>query len=274
MSEAHFFYFNGTLRQNDRPFVHSLSSATLYGKGVFTTVAIHERSPFLWPKHWRRLCGNAERLGINISDHRESSIRSSLKDLVAVSEVVNGRARVTFLDESASLIWPFKAERKTSLLITTANLRPIPETFRLSLSPHRVNSTSPLKGIKSCNYLDNILALDEAQHRGFHEAVRLNERGEVTSACMANIFWLRDGQLFTPDLSTGCLPGTTREFILENLDCLEVRESIESLYEADAIFLTSAGLGVVSVSGFEIRELSHVEHPISELVGLGQKRVT
>lgn len=263
---AHFFYFNGTLRQNDRPFVHTLSSATLYGKGVFTTVAIHDRSPFLWDKHWKRLCSNAERLGIGLSEYQESRVRRSLKELLAVSEVINGRVRVTFLDESASLIWPFRAERKTSLLITAAGLRPVPETFRLTTSPYSVNSTSPLAGIKSCNYLDNILALDEAQHRGFHEAIRLNERGEVTSACMANIFWLRDDQLFTPDLATGCLPGTTREYILENLDCSEVKEPAESLHAADAIFVTSSGLGVVSVAEFENRTLQQVEHPIGELL--------
>jgi branched-chain amino acid aminotransferase len=263
---AHFFYFNGTLRQNDRPFVHTLSSATLYGKGVFTTVAIHDRSPFLWDKHWRRLCSNAERLGINITEHRETSIRSSLKELIAVSEVVTGRARITFLDESASLIWPFKAERKTSLLITTAGLRTVPPTPRLTISPHKINSTSPLVGIKSCNYLDNILAYDEAQHRGFDEAVRVNERGEVTSACMANIFWLRDGQLFTPDLSTGCLPGTTREFVLENLECSEVKEPIDSLKEADAIFLTSAGLGVAAAGEFAKRGLTPIQHPVLELI--------
>ena len=263
---AHFFYFNGTLRQNDRPFVHTLSSATLYGKGVFTTVAIHDRSPFLWDKHWKRLCSNAERLGIEISEYQESRVQRSLKELLAVSEVINGRVRVTFLDESASLIWPFRAERKTSLLITAAGLRPVPEAFRLTTSPYSVNSTSPLAGIKSCNYLDNILALDEAQHRSFHEAVRLNERGQVTSACMANIFWLRDRQLFTPNLATGCLPGTTREYILENLSCSEVKDPVESLRGADAIFLTSAGLGVTAVAEFENRTLQHVEHPIRELL--------
>ena len=267
---AHFFYFNGTLRQNDRPFVHTLSSATLYGKGVFTTVAIHDRSPFLWDKHWKRLCSNAERLGIAISEYQETRVKRSLKELLAVSEVINGRVRVTFLDESASLIWPFRAERKTSLLITAAGLRPVPGAFRLAASPHSINSTSPLAGIKSCNYLENILALDEAQHSGFQEAVRLNERGEVTSACMANIFWLREGQLFTPDLATGCLPGTTREYILENLDCSEVKESIESLQGADAIFLTSSGLGVVSVAEFESRAMQYVDHPILELLGNDQ----
>lgn len=266
---AHFFYFNGTLRQNDRPFVHTLSSATLYGKGVFTTVAIHDRSPFLWDKHWKRLCSNAERLGIDISEHHESRVRSSLKELVAVSEVVNGRARVTFLDESASLIWPFRAERKTSLLITAAGLRPKPEAFRLAISLHAVNSTSPLAGMKTCNYLENILAFDEAQRSGFHEAVRLNERGEITSACMANLFWLHDGQLFTPDLSTGCFPGTTREFVMENLECLEVKEKVGSLHAADAIFLSSAGLGIVGVTSLGSKDLPPVEHPIRELLDFG-----
>ena len=62
------------------------------------------------------------------------------------------------------------------------------------------------------------MALENAKAKGFDEAIRLNERGEVASACMANVFWIKDKKLFTPDLETGCLAGTTREFIIETAE--------------------------------------------------------
>src|SRR5205085_8323098 len=136
-------------------------------------------------------------------------------------------------------------------LIMTADLSPPQSPIRLALSPHRLNSTSPLAGIKSCNYLENLFTLEEARARGFHEAVRLNERGEVASGCMSNIFWLTEKKLYTPELSTGCLPGTTREFVLENLECKEVSAGIDVLMDAESVFLTSAGLGIVKVSEIE-----------------------
>ncbi len=109
-------------------------------------------------------------------------------------------------------------------------------------------------------------SLDEAKARGFHEAIRLNECGFVTSACMANVFWVKGGELFTPGLAMGCLAGTTRDFVFENIDCREVEVGIEALKDADAIFLTSAGIGVVQVAEFEGRRLEKVDHPILHLL--------
>jgi branched-subunit amino acid aminotransferase/4-amino-4-deoxychorismate lyase len=110
------------------------------------------------------------------------------------------------------------------------------------------------------------MSLEAAKARGFHEAIRINERGQVTSACMANVFWLKDEQLFTPAISTGCLPGTTREFVMENLQVNEVEAGIDGLKSADAIFLTSAGLGVVGVDEFDGRAMKRVEHDLLDLV--------
>jgi branched-subunit amino acid aminotransferase/4-amino-4-deoxychorismate lyase len=83
---------------------------------------------------------------------------------------------------------------------------------------------------------------------------------------MANVFWLRGDQLFTPSLATGCLPGTTREFVMENTAVTEVDVGTDELREADAIFLTSAGLGVVAVDEFRGRAIGNVEHAILELI--------
>ena len=110
------------------------------------------------------------------------------------------------------------------------------------------------------------MSYEEARGRGFGEALRLNERGHVASACMANVFWEKDGKLFTPSLSTGCLPGTTREFVLENFECEEVESGIEVLNSADRIFLTSAGLGVAAAAEFDARELDTSDHPLLGLI--------
>jgi branched-chain amino acid aminotransferase len=233
----------------------SINSAfRLYGKGVFTTISISDGQPFLWEKHWRRLTENTAKLGIDISQFSEAATLNSLKPKLA--DLSEGRARIAFLDGSTSSIWPSEGGGKTELQIIVGEPRIIPEHFKLTISPHRVNTTSPLTGIKSCNYLDHLLAHEEAASRGFDEAVRVNERGEITSGCMSNIFWRSGGKLFTPSLATGCLAGTTREHILETVECEEIETSIEVLKKAEQIFLTSAGLGMVAVVDHDGRALA------------------
>ncbi len=241
--------FNYQISRASETNLSAISSATFYGKGVFTTVAIYNCKPFLWKKHWRRVCENTSRLRIDLAEFSEANVHDSLSKLIAENNVIDGRSRLTFFDESAKGIWQIENNKKTSLLITTTDFRQV-EKLSLTVSPYRINSTSPLANIKSCNYLENLLTLAEAKKRGFDEAIRLNEKGEIASACMANIFWLKDEKIYTPSLQTGCLAGTTREFLLENYAVFEVEESPEKLKEAEGIFLTSAGIGVREVENF------------------------
>ena len=254
--------FNGQICSAADARIDSISGAALYGNGIFTTIAIMRSEPFVWDKHWRRLNDNCDRVGLDLGRFTERELLDSLAVLIARNDVRDGRARITIFDEAASAFWTHETQKRTSVLIITANRRPVSRPFRLGISPHRTNSTSPLSGIKSCNYLDKHLARSEASGRGFNEAVQLNERNEVASACMANLFWTKESKLFTPSLNTGCLAGTTREYVIESLECLEIEGGIEELESADDIFLTSAGVGILQVDEFNGRLLELNRHSI------------
>lgn len=242
-----------------------VATSTLYGKGVFTTIAFHDGNPLLWDKHWSRLTRNAAVVGVDLFGFTEDQVLMILKKEIAAAGVRVARARITFLDQRPGDIWPTVTEQNTTMSIVVGERRPSPATFSLTASPYRVNTYSPLAGVKSCNYLENLMGIEEARDRGFHEAIRINERGEITGGCMSNIFWLKYGKLFTPHLATGCLAGTTREYILENLPCEETREPIDTLVNAESVFLTSAGLGIVRVSDLDGRTFNEIDHPISKL---------
>lgn len=246
--------------------IGALAAAALYGKGIFTTIAIYNGRPFLWEKHWRRLADNSEKLGLDISEISSESVQTSLQDLIEANMLDTGRARITLFDERSTDIWPSKTGRTTSILISTGNIREYSDEVRLTISPFPINSASPLVGIKSCNYLENLAAFDDARNRGFQEAVRLNERGEVASACVANLFWLRNGRLFTPSLVTGCLAGTTREFILENLECEEVKVGEIELHSAEAVFICSAGVGIAQATSLGDKGFEPGDHEVLHLL--------
>jgi branched-subunit amino acid aminotransferase/4-amino-4-deoxychorismate lyase len=260
-----FVSFNHQIISAENSFLPSISPAAFYGKGVFTTVAIYNSKPFLWQKHWQRLLENTKKINVDLSKLSEQTVEKSLSEIIAANKITNGRARLTFFDESSVSNWQTEQKKRTSFLINTADFREIPKPLRLTVSTFRTNSTSPLSGVKSCNYLENILALEEARAKGFDEAVRINERDDIVSACMANIFWLKDGEIFTPNLNTGCLAGTTREFVLENYSVFEKQANLNELADADAIFLTSAGIGIIQIVEFQGKKFSVELHQLTKI---------
>ncbi len=238
-----------------------LTGATLYGRGVFTTLAVYRGQPFLWDQHWARLLAHAGQAGVSHQEFTEAAVREALGQLIEANQCEEGRARVTLLSRAARGVWDSgqskRGEKETDLLIMTGDARPTSAAgLTLTLSPYRVNSLAPLAGVKSLNYLEHLLSWEEARARDFDEAVRLNEQGEVVSATMANLFWAREGTLYTPALSTGALAGTTRARVIELVAELAVPHvegvfDLAHLGDADEIFLTSAGLGVAMVTSFD-----------------------
>src|SRR3569832_351934 len=257
-------YLNKTMVEATKARGAPVSSAMLYGRGVFTTVAIYNSQPFLWSKHWQRLTTHAKRLDVDFTGCNEKNVGDALQKLISVNQVKEGRARVIMLARHGRDIWKMKVPgaKKTDLLIMTGDpQKPGPAGLSLAVSPYRVNTSSPLSGIKSLNYLDHVLAWVEAQSRDVDEAVVLNERGEIVSATTANLFWARNGTLHTPALSTGALAGITRECVIELankrfIPLLEGNYEMQDLTEADEIFLTSTSFGVAPVTTFDFRRYS------------------
>jgi aminodeoxychorismate lyase len=257
-------YLNKVMLEATKARVAPVSSAMLYGRGVFTTVAIYNSKPFLWPKHWQRLEDHAKRLKVDCGGMTERSVGEAVTKLVAVNQVRNGRARVILLARSGRDAWKPRKEdaRKTDLLIMTSEPQKVSSAgMSLAVSPFRFNTFSPLVGIRSLNYLEQVLSWEEAQARDFDEAVMLNERGEIVSAAMANIFWVKDGTLHTPTLNTGAIAGITRGAVIElagkqYIPMIEGVYELGDLVEADEIFLTSASLGVAFVNTFDFRQYS------------------
>ncbi len=253
----------------------AFSENTFYGRGVFTTIAINGGQAFQWQAHWARLVEHAARIHVVTDEWTEDGTREQLETLLDANKVERGRARVMLLARSTPRTVPGlwrtasgEDERHTDLLIATAARRsnasenPLTTTetqgLALTVSPYRLNTLSPLAGLKTTNYLDHLLAWEEARARDFDEAVMLNERGEVTSATLANLFWTRDGTLYTPTLACAAMAGTTRLCVMRlaaalSIPVVEGTFELAHLTEADEIFLTSTGRGIALITTFDFR---------------------
>ena len=250
---------NGRLIEAERARLPLTSSAHLHGRGIFTTLAVHAGQPFQWHLHWARLTTQAALVGVDSSRFTSDEVHADLLRLVEANKVSEGRARLTLIDRARRGLWKMETadDAPSDMLIMTGEARaPQHGTLALSVSPYRVNTLSPLAGLKTVNYLEQILAWEEARARDFDEAVRLNERGEVVSGAMANIFWVKGGRIHTPSLSTGALDGTTRACVADlarelSYPLVEGVYDLHELGEAEEIFLTSAGLGICAVTAFD-----------------------
>ena len=252
---------NGRLLEAAKARLPALTAAVIHGRGVFTVVSIHGGRAFLWPQHWARLVAHAERAGVRLPEFDAATVERDLARLLEANDVERGLARVMLLARATRGVWRVTATGdepiETDLLLATADAPPISDDgLTLTLSPYRVNTHAPLTGIKSVSYLEQVLAREEARGRDFDEAVRLNERGEIVSATMANIFWMTKGTAHTPALSTGALAGTTRACLLElaaelSIPVVEGVYDLAHLSDADEIFLASASFGVGLVTTYD-----------------------
>ena len=79
-----------------------------------------------------------------------------------------------------------------------------------------INSNAPLSGVKSISYGASMLAVRQAQSRGYTDGVYLNQDGYVVETGSANIVVLNGSEFITPSLESGCLPGITRQILIKN----------------------------------------------------------
>ncbi|HVF29417.1 MAG TPA: aminotransferase class IV, partial [Pyrinomonadaceae bacterium] len=132
--------YNGTVISASDALIAALSAAALYGKGVFTTVAVEGGHTDWWPEHWSRISQDAKKLGIDIGAYNEASILAEIDRLLSANSVDRGKVRVSLFDDSPNALWLADIPDGTSTMIATSDRPPPADYFRLTISPCLVNS--------------------------------------------------------------------------------------------------------------------------------------
>jgi branched-chain amino acid aminotransferase len=105
-------------------------------------------------------------------------------------------------------------------------------------------SVDKFSSIKSNNFLPYVQGALYARHQKWNDALILNSHGGIADSTMANIFWVKDGKIFTPPLSEGPISGVMRRHLLENTLIFEQPLYPDDLIQAEEIFLTNAFRGI------------------------------
>jgi len=129
-----------------------------------------------------------------------------------------------------------------------------------SYTRNHVNSTM-CKAKANGNYINSILALQEALAAGYDEALLLDHEGYVAEGSGENLFIVRNGKLYTPE-TTSALEGITRETIMtiaheQGLEIVEKRITRDEVYVADEAFFTGSAAEVTPIREYDDRMIGN-----------------
>ncbi len=247
----------GFILIDGRPYKEGLPLRSLfYGEGVFETFRWRRGFPVFWDRHVERFKRGAGVLRIPSPDREY--IAESVERAVLESGINDAYVKVCLLSQGSPVY--YENPSGYSLLIIVREYSSPHWPIKACVSSFRRVSSSPIVGIKSLNYLENVMARREAMESGFNEALFLNERGEVCEGSVSNIFWLKGDVLFTPSLECGVLPGVIRGAVFElarglGMGIKEGRFYLDSLTSSQGVFFTNSLIGAIPASrinGFEI----------------------
>jgi branched-chain amino acid aminotransferase len=221
----------------DAPAVAVTDRGFTLGAGVFETLKVLDGNPFALTRHLARLAHGAEVLGIGSPD--PALVRRGVAEVLAAEPHQQGRLRITWTG--------------TTLAITSTAFASYSPTTAIVTSPWPRNERSPLAGIKATAFAENTLSTAYAAQHDAGEAVLANLKGDLCEGAGSNIFYVLDGELRTPTLASGCLPGVTRALVLEWFGAREVDAPLGVLNEAEEIFLVSSTRNVQGVDAVDGR---------------------
>lgn len=253
-------YWNGALIPENQA-IYSAFDRIRLGDGVFDTMLCKDAKALHIALHWERLRDNCNILAIPFSMELDA-FQNIAQGLLSANDALSGRYALNSVisrgEAQRGLLPPDPPASPSFLMRLSALSFPVnkPPLHGHIVTSVRRNEGSLLSRIKSLNYGDNILALQEAQRHGANEAIMLNNAGYVTCASAGNIFAISGGQIVTPPLSDGVLDGVARRIFMQRYAVIERRITPEELMGADHVFLTNSIRGAAAFDRLDGKDFS------------------
>lgn len=225
------------------------------GWGVFSTLRVTEGVLFEYDRHWARMTRDAQAIGVPMPCDK-AEMEARLHRLVDANEAPDATVRVVVVRNRGGMWEGSGIDRDSDLIAFSAPLKDWSDGIAVGVQEHARFAACEFAGAKVLSWAMNLRWLERAQEKGYDEVLLLNEHGRVSECTSANVFAKFGREVRTPPLSEGCLPGVTRQLLLETIrvDGYEVREAplaVEDLRRADACFITSSTRDVRAVASIE-----------------------
>jgi branched-chain amino acid aminotransferase len=270
VQETEKIWMNGELVDWADAKVHVGVHGLHYGTGVFEGIRCYETSKgpavFRLTEHMKRLHNSAKLLGMPLP-YGVDELRDACNELLGANGLPECYIRpIAFYGygelgvsargnpvETVIMSWPWGSYLGDEGL--RKGIRAKISTWQrigANVIPHVAKAT----GV----YLNSMLAVAEANSSGYDEAILLTTEGTVADGSGENIFVVRDGVLYTPDLATGILPGITRDTVIQiaqDLGYTVVQKSLirSDLYLADEVFMCGTAAEVTPLRAIDDHDI-------------------
>jgi branched-chain amino acid aminotransferase len=270
MRETEKIWMNGVLVDWNDAHVHVGTHGLHYGSGVFEGIRAYETpkgsAVFRLTDHMKRFENSARLLGMELGYSIEE-LRQACHNVIAVNGLPEcylrpiaffgyGELGVSAVGNPIDVVimsWPWGAYLGEEGL--KSGIRAKVSSWQ-RIGPNVIPHAAKATGV----YLNSMLAVTEANRAGYDEAILLTAEGYVADGSGENVFIVKDGELFTPDLSTSILPGITRDTVIQIAQDLGYTVHEKSLirsdlYLADEAFMTGTAAEVTPLRAVDDVEI-------------------
>jgi branched-chain amino acid aminotransferase len=211
----------------------------LTGQGVFETILVKEQVPQFLDLHLARLKNSSAILRIESPDSGE--ITTGIKQLLGSHHDALGRLRITL----------YGGVSKPQLLLSLVEFKPWAAHVNVNISPWTRNIHSAIAGAKCSSYAESAVALSVAKELNYAESLLFNKAGQHSE----------------------CLPGITRQVLIDEGSVREVSIDADLLVSASAAALLSSTRGVQPINVLVERELNSMDETLQGLAAVYEIRV-
>jgi len=248
--------FNGVI--DETAVISVFDHGFLFGDSVYEVVSTLGNNPCFLDEHLRRLRVSAAAIQLEIPNS-DAWFKEQIEKTLAAARNPESYIRIVVTRGTGEIdIDPITCD-KPNVIIYVTPVKAYPKEnyengISLALVSIKRNPREALNpGIKTGNYLNNVMAKMEARKLGAADALMLSPYGFLTESTTSNLFFVQAGRLMTPSLECGILAGITRDIVLKlarenGLLVEEGRWPGEALDNADEIFLTGTLKRVMPVT--------------------------
>ena len=258
-------YIDGVFVEKEDAKISVFDHGLLYGDGIFEGIRVYKSCVYRLDEHLERLEYSAKAILLDMPWTRQE-ISDVVCESCRINGIRDGYIRLIVTRGVGSLGLSPNSCKRPSLICIADSIALYPkECYTEGLSivtvpTRRMGPAALNPGVKSLNYLNNIMAKIEAAQAGALEAIMLNDQGYVAECTGDNLFIVHKGKIYTPDAANGALRGITRQAVIDMAAKLgyPLKEANLTRYEvwnADECFLTGTAAELIPVVKLDSRTI-------------------